>query len=57
MPVHRQLLVEAGIYIFEAMNPGALAAMDAAQFLFVASPLKPVGGTGSPIRPIAVVFD
>lgn len=57
LPVHRQLLVDAGIYIFEAMNLGRLAAMDAGEFLFIASPLKLVGGTGSPIRPIAVVFD
>ena len=57
LPVHRQLLVEAGIHIFEAMHLGELAVLGVGEFLFMASPLKLVGGTGSPIRPIAVVFD
>lgn len=57
LPVHRRLLVEAGIHIFEAMNLGRLAARGVGEFLFIASPLKLVGATGSPIRPIAVVFD
>ncbi|MCQ3802727.1 MAG: cyclase family protein [bacterium] len=57
LPVHRQLLVESGIYIFEAMNLGQLATLDVGEFLFIASPLKLVGATGSPIRPLAIVFD
>ncbi len=57
LPVHRRLLVDAGIHIFEVMNLGELAAMGVGEFLFVAIPLKLVGATGSPIRPIAVVFD
>lgn len=56
LPVHRRLLVEAGIHIFEVMNLGQLAALGVGSFLFVACPLKLVGATGSPIRPIAVVF-
>ena len=55
LPVHRVLLVESGIHIIEVMNLTALATADVAKFLFVAVPLKIVGGTGSPLRPIAIV--
>ncbi|MBM4791826.1 cyclase family protein [Streptomyces sioyaensis] len=55
LPVHRLLLVERGIHIIEHLNLEALAAAGVAEFLFVLSPLKIVGGTGSPVRPLAVV--
>jgi kynurenine formamidase len=55
LPAHRHLLVEAGVYIIEAMDLEGLAAAGVRQFLFVASPLKLVGGTGSPVRPLAIV--
>jgi kynurenine formamidase len=55
MPVHVHLLVESGIHIIECLNLEALAAQKIYQFLFVASPLKIRGGTGSPMRPFAVV--
>ncbi|RXS88392.1 cyclase family protein [Streptomyces sp. TM32] len=55
LPVHRLLLVESGIHIIEHLNLETLAAADAAEFLFVLAPLKIVGGTGSPVRPLAVV--
>ena len=55
LPVHRMFLVEAGIHIIEAMNLTALAAESASEFIFIAAPLKIAGGTGSPIRPLAVV--
>jgi kynurenine formamidase len=54
LPAHRHLLVEAGIYIIEAMDLDGLAAAGVREFLFVASPLKLVGGTGSPVRPLAI---
>jgi len=57
LPIHRRLLVEEGIYLFEVMNLGPLAALGVGEFLFVACPLKLVGATGSPVRPIAVLFD
>ena len=57
LPVHHRLLVETGIHIFEVMNLGKLAALGVGACLFVACPLKLVGATGSPVRPIAVVFD
>ena len=53
-PVHVHLLVEKGIYIMEALNLEPLHSAGIHEFLFIASPLKIVGGTGSPIRPFAV---
>jgi len=55
MSVHVHLLVESGIHIIECLNLEELAQMGAAEFLFVAAPLKIRGGTGSPIRPVALV--
>jgi kynurenine formamidase len=54
MPVHVHLLVENGIHIIECLNLEELATARVYEFLFVAAPLKIRGGTGSPIRPIAV---
>ena len=54
MPVHVHLLVERGIHIIECLNLEQLAAERAFEFIFVASPLKIRGGTGSPIRPFAL---
>lgn len=55
LPVHRLLLVERGIHIIEMLNMEALAADHIAEFLFMLAPLKIVGATGSPVRPLAVV--
>jgi kynurenine formamidase len=55
MPVHVHLLVECGIHIIECLNLEQLAADRVYEFLFVAAPLKIRGGTGSPIRPLALV--
>jgi kynurenine formamidase len=55
MPVHTHFLVEKGIHIMEALNMESLAADRVFEFTFVAIPLKLAGGTGSPIRPIALV--
>lgn len=55
LPVHRVLLVEHGVHIVENMNLEALAAAGHYTFLFVCLPLRFVGGTGSPVRPIGVV--
>jgi kynurenine formamidase len=55
LPVHRRLLVETGIHIVEAMDLSGLAAAGASEFLFVMCPLKIVGATGVPVRPVAVV--
>jgi kynurenine formamidase len=55
LPAHRVLLVEAGIYIIEAMALEGLAAAGIRRFTFVLVPLNLVGATGSPVRPLAVV--
>jgi kynurenine formamidase len=53
--VHVHLLVEAGVPIMESLNLEPLAAAGARDFLFVALPLRVAGGTGSPLRPVAIV--
>lgn len=55
LPVHRVLLVESGINIIEVMDLRALAAAGATEFGFVLAPLKIRGGTGSPVRPLAML--
>jgi kynurenine formamidase len=57
LPVHRILLVEAGINLIETLNLEGLAAVGAHEFMFVLSPLPIVGATGSPVRPLAVTID
>jgi kynurenine formamidase len=55
LPVHRVLLVEAGIHIIEHLNLEPAAAEGLTEFVFVMAPLRIVGGTGSPVRPLAAV--
>ena len=55
LPVHRLLLVEHGIHIIEVMNLSEITLAGIYEFAFVLAPLKIVGGTGSPVRPLAVV--
>ncbi len=55
MPVHVHLLVESGIHIIEALNLEELSRDRVYEFVFVAAPLKIRGGTGAPIRPVALV--
>lgn len=54
-PVHRLLLVERGIFIMEGMALDELADSGNAEFLFLGLPLKLVGASGSPLRPVAIV--
>lgn len=54
LPAHRVLLFESGIYIIEALDLEALAAIGRREFTFVLLPLKIVGATGSPVRPVAL---
>lgn len=54
LPVHRLLLVERGINIVEMLNLEPLAEAGVARFLFVLAPLRILGGTGSPVRPLAI---
>jgi kynurenine formamidase len=55
MEVHVHLLVESGIHIVENLNLEELARDGVAEFLFVCAPLAIAGGTGSPVRPMALV--
>jgi kynurenine formamidase len=55
LPGHLLLLVQRGIYIIENLRLGELAAAQVYRFVFVCTPLKFVGATGSPVRPIAMV--
>ena len=53
-PVHVHLLVEKGMHIIECLNLESIAEAGLAEFLFFAAPLRIEGGTGSPIRPVAI---
>jgi kynurenine formamidase len=55
LPGHVLLLVRAGIYIIESVYLEELASDGVREFAFVCLPLKLRGGTGSPVRPIALV--
>lgn len=54
-PVHQRLIRDYGIPLLEGLVLKDLAATGRNQFMFAASPLPVVGGTGSPISPIAVL--
>jgi kynurenine formamidase len=55
LPVHRVLLVENGIHIIEHLNLEEAAVEGLTEFVFMLAPLRIVGGTGSPVRPVAAV--
>ena len=55
MPGHLILLARHGIYIIENLALDELASSGRYTFEFVCTPLKLVGATGSPVRPLAVV--
>jgi kynurenine formamidase len=55
LPGHLLLLVREGIYILEALNLEELARDGVREFAFACLPLKLRGGTGSPVRPVALV--
>src|SRR3954447_2301882 len=55
LPGHLILLAQRGIYIIENLRLSELATAKAYRFQFICTPLKFVGATGSPVRPIAIV--
>jgi len=55
LPGHLLLLVRAGVYIVEGLYLEELARDRVREFAFVCLPLKLRGGTGSPVRPLALV--
>ena len=52
---HLYLLAQRGVYIIENLKLKELAAAGQHRFLFFCVPLKFVGATGSPVRPLAIV--
>lgn len=54
-PVHKRLIRDFGIPLIEGLVLAPLAAEREPVFLFMAAALPVVGGTGSPLTPIAVV--
>jgi kynurenine formamidase len=54
-PVHQLVIRGYGIALLEGLVLAPLAAARATEFLFVAAPLPFVGGTGSPLVPVAVL--
>lgn len=54
LPVHGILLVDHAIHLVEVMDLDELAAAAVHEFVFVMSPLRLVGATGSPVRPLAL---
>lgn len=54
LPGHVLLIVRRGVHIMENLFLEELTAHDVREFLFIALPLKVEGGTGSPIRPVAL---
>jgi kynurenine formamidase len=55
LDVHVHFLVEKGIYIMESLDLETLGGDGITDFTFVATPLRIRGGTGSPLRPLAIV--
>lgn len=53
-PVHSYLLAEQGVSFIELLWLEELSKDKVYEFLFIASPLKMRGATGSPIRPLAI---
>ncbi len=53
-PAHILLLIENGIHLVEWLNLEPLSQAGVSDFVFVAIPLKIVGASGSPVRPIAI---
>jgi kynurenine formamidase len=54
-PVHQRLIRDFGIPLLEGLVLQPLAGSGRYSFLFAASPLPVVGGTGSPISPMAIL--
>ena len=54
VPVHQELIMKNGIFNLENLDMELLAADGAYEFLFIFTPIRFVGASGSPGRPIAV---
>lgn len=54
-PVHQHLIRDFGVPLLEGLVLAALGATGATEFLFVLAPLPLLGGTASPVCPVAVI--
>jgi kynurenine formamidase len=54
LELHLKLLHQAGVFIMELLSLAELSRDGVSEFLFVAAPLRIVGGSGSPISPLAI---
>jgi len=54
VPVHQELMMKNGIFNLENMDLETLSADKAYEFLFIFTPIRFVGASGSPGRPIAI---
>jgi kynurenine formamidase len=54
LPGHLILLARNGVYIIENLQLEELAVAGQYRFFFFCTPLKFVGATGSPVRPLAI---
>jgi kynurenine formamidase len=54
IPVHQELMMKNGIFNIENLTFEELAAERAYEFLFIATPIRLAGATGSPLRPLAI---
>jgi kynurenine formamidase len=54
-PVHQRLIRDFGIPLVEGLVLHELASSGRREFLFAASPLPVVGGTGSPVSPVVIL--
>jgi kynurenine formamidase len=52
--VHPELILKQGIFNLEFMSFAGLAADGVREFLFIVTPIRFKGATGSPVRPIAI---
>ncbi|HEX5169900.1 MAG TPA: cyclase family protein [Cyclobacteriaceae bacterium] len=54
IPVHQELIMKNGIFNLENMDLESLAADRVYEFLFIFTPIRFIGASGSPGRPIAI---
>jgi kynurenine formamidase len=55
VPLHKRLIRDYGAYLMELLDLEGLAASGRFEFLFVGAALPIVGGTGSPMNPLAIL--
>jgi kynurenine formamidase len=54
VPIHVELIRNHGVYLIELLDLEELGRDRVFEFMFVAAPLRIVGGVGSPLNPLAI---